>query len=469
MTYKPLAIILIFTIFSTSLQAQIDFDLRKFKLPDLKRHALESNGKLDLNSNVELFGLKETSGIVSLVSSYIFYKNNKDRQQQGKVDCLFSINSAKDLRFDANFDVENRYYFRPNKFFEFDYIGWVSYYNGVPNQTLLKKQDVNLTVPVKYGWGRIEQVQDAKQAVNMLNELKKQQRIDMEGSDEEVIELANLIAKIKNKRFFDSRIRLNYELETLDSFFRAKDNVVLSDARYFTTLSDFWINGFDPIRANGQRLSLGLYPNFQRSNREFKGRNSFPNTTIQPNKLVFAYLLMLSPTIEYKLSRPLSLKWQTTNELSLGYGLGKYNSKRNGVVKNFNISQLQFFFSHTLGFYPNTRTIIEMNISANYHRFLNKYVGEEPINNDTLKGDYYLLSTSISGYYYLSRNLRFSIRQTLRARSYVSNEFDVIDWQGNLKNLEFSFLDFNNTRSNQFIAKSVLSSTFDLSLTYLFY
>ena len=116
--------------------------------------------------------------------------------------------------------------------------------------------------PVKFGNGRIEQVQDARQAVYIYKELSKADRMSPDKTDEQILEFAKLISQLKNKRFFDSRLRRIAEIESVDSFFTAKNYIKESDATYFTTLNDYWEYGNGPVRSSGTRFSVALLPGY---------------------------------------------------------------------------------------------------------------------------------------------------------------------------------------------------------------
>jgi hypothetical protein len=68
--------------------------------------------------------------------------------------------------------------------------------------------------------------------------LRSQGRLSSDKTSEEIIAMAEQISKLKNKRFFDHRHRRIYEIESLDSFLRANNNSLNTDARYFSTLTD---------------------------------------------------------------------------------------------------------------------------------------------------------------------------------------------------------------------------------------
>ena len=88
------------------------------------------------------------------------------------------------------------------------------------------------------GFGRIEDVTDARQAIYMLEALHKNGVLSRQLSNEEVVALAQKISSEKNKRFFDSRLHKIDEISAVDSFFVASKALSKNDASYFTALYD---------------------------------------------------------------------------------------------------------------------------------------------------------------------------------------------------------------------------------------
>jgi hypothetical protein len=98
--------------------------------------------------------------------------------------------------------------------------------------------------------------------IYIYDELARIGRSGTTKNDNEVVELAELISRLNNERFFDARLRRMEEIESVDSFLLANDHVIQQDARYFTTLNDFWIYGNAPVRNSGNRISLVFLPGY---------------------------------------------------------------------------------------------------------------------------------------------------------------------------------------------------------------
>ena len=137
----------------------------------------------------------------------------------------------------------NRKYDPSNWFFEFNQDLRIAYSN---NKNIIKTSS-NITdrkttsysisgfLPVKFGKGRIENVGDARQALFILESFEKQNLLLRELNAEDIIEFATLISQLKNKRFFDARLRKIGELKAIDEFLKTKNIISNPQIEYFTS------------------------------------------------------------------------------------------------------------------------------------------------------------------------------------------------------------------------------------------
>jgi hypothetical protein len=373
-----------------------EFDLAKFKLPDIERQTLEAD--FDLNGsnqirkydNILWFDTEERrnnfSGNVDI--AYRHYKNTAVLQRNNQIRFnLYSgyfssgngdIHDVKDTRFTPGIFWlrTNRKYFQPSTFFEINQkVRMNAIYrnidrndgNGALEEGELTEFTMVGQLPLKYGKGRIEPVQDARHAIYLLDELAKINRLHKAQSDEEVMAFGQFIAKIKNKRFFDSRIKRMAEIEAVDSFLTANDYPLEKDARFFTTLGDYWDFGAGPMRQAGQRFSFVMQPGYYLYG--YNGDSQY----IGDGKINFT-AFMLDAGVEFAYERPINLYWQNSVSAYItgGYVLGKredqaedYNQAED-YSQDIHIPNLHAGVEQRVGYYPNTRTYASLGIGAEH-------------------------------------------------------------------------------------------------------
>jgi hypothetical protein len=163
---------------------------------------------------------------------------------------------------------QNRIYYRNQYFFEPDVsLSEHFFARNLDDDLLYLNQkshgnNFEIEVPLLIGKGRIEQVQDARLAIYILDELQKKGRIARIPGEKDILAFASLISGIKNERFFDSRICKIAEIEKVDSFLQANALITVSDAAYFTTVNYNWDFSSGPVRKSGKRISAGIVPEF---------------------------------------------------------------------------------------------------------------------------------------------------------------------------------------------------------------
>ncbi|MDR2039417.1 MAG: hypothetical protein LBQ60_15960 [Bacteroidales bacterium] len=288
-----------------SVFAQYDhYLLKDYMNPDYKRQSLDFsfNGNFSNSSNKRdgshpeytykdaLDQIKMTGG---LSLGYNRIKNTIRTQNNTSVDFLFNGNYGKDKSFTdtqgansynynqdrlsktgmvrVGLDFRNTgYYYGNNKnFLLLGPTAGFSYSHGNyklddKTNTSYKNTTRDLSAHAAFslgiGKGRIEEVGDARQAVYLLQDLQKYGILEKELSQEEIDELARLVTKVKNKRQFDSRIRLIQEITSVDSLLIEKGYIGKEhSAAYFTTLYDNWQYA-NVNRRSGNRFTVSLRP-----------------------------------------------------------------------------------------------------------------------------------------------------------------------------------------------------------------
>ncbi len=310
-------------------------------------------------------------------------------------------------------------------FRNYDYVRWLNqlYYSGkhfliynaianysgnyskitktqIPDISTYKSSEFNFSPEVGLGIGRIERVEDARQAFYILEEFKKNNVLKREMNKEEIFEFAQLISKVKNKRFLDSRLHRIDEITTLDNYLKSNGILSNEDALYFTSLYDMWDYGALYNRSSGWEIALKVSPNYY--SKEYNETNF--------DTLTKAYGVNSSVSLNY--SKPAKLNWQ--HDISVNTHFGIYN-----FTQGENDMKLYYLpgseISYKLNYYPTTRTNLyaETGYKLNYQQS----------KDETTKNfsQLFFLSTGVN--YYISQNVRMSGYAGFNTRMNKVNDF----------------------------------------------
>jgi hypothetical protein len=407
------------------------FDLSKYKLPDIKRQQLDvffqSNGQ---NSSSKYFFEDKSDSL-----------KNEDRQFNGEYSLRYSYyhNSPKIQSFISACNLGNyskskhdrtNYYLIDNKYFynylSFDYnlkyffspSNWfvatvphysLSYYNRNYNDENSDSKSIytNASVGIGGGKGRIEQVQDFRHAVLLIEELEKRGVSARNISEAEMIELSTLISQLKNKRFFDSRKQKETELIALDSFFVNKGIVDEKSIQYFTGLEDIWSYGGLQVRESGKQVMFSIIPEYNIGKDLIKEEN---NTNED---------LLINYHLSFVSKNPISIKWQG----NYGFGLNHEYLKRL-QQQNENLEEKSYqshiFADGQIGYYPNTRTYFGLNSRIT----LSNRSDEKGFDNERYSAG---LQVGTSAYYYISEKLRLGYNLHYNTSKYGIFNIDAED------------------------------------------
>ncbi len=404
-----------------------DFKLSDYKLPNMKRKSLDINFNMQgtnssTSSEEHISNTREKRNYTDFDSNisalYKSYLNNESLQREIKFGFGFLWNSYKSTANDENrwkyssinpslyIDFINRKYYNNQQFIEtsikFNY-DYSKYHNGTETTFDVYQHSLFAMTPIKIGIGRIEQVQDARQAIYLIEELKKQNRLNEFKSNNEVLELAKIISELKNKRFFDSRIRKIQELKSIDEYLENKGCKTISDATYFTSLMDMWEFGDQQIRKSGTRFSLAFYPGINMHDYENSGEG---NSNITPDYTLNT--IVINSGLEFNYEKPINLYWQNSINIFGYYGLNETTQKKktSSNKTKIRIPNVNFGLTHTLGYYPNSRTKIELFSKAQYIKIFDKSdIEKEIIGTD---GNGFNTSLSLSANYYFSPKFKIN-------------------------------------------------------------
>lgn len=304
---------------------------------------------------------------------------------------------------------------------------------------------LSVSLPLLIGKGRIEEVQDARLAVYILDDLVNSGDLKRAPTREETLAFAQFITQTKNQRFFDSRIRKIAEITAIDSFLTVLDLKAQSDASYYTLLNDNWDNSNGPVRKTGGRFSIGVVPDIDLtvSRYELFYRDTI---TIGDPVRIESYSQKrdnrtdswgLDAVTGYIWEKPTSLYWQHTVNADLAYSL--YHKQIDNKIydrdtltseekSRLDSPNLKLEIGYFIGYFPNSRTNVRLGINSSF----NQYWGDEKINDDPEKDVGKIQVDNrlyLSCYYYISQQLRFSF--------HVSSLYSFVKKNQELPNDEF--------------------------------
>lgn len=414
-----------------------NFDLSKYKFPDYKRHELELN--ISSNGNGYSRRVENPDYLINgsssdyLSSSYNSLSNaglgyTYNFLNRKRIDYLYSsfsgnynyssssgINSKmKDyvLSYDLSLNGSRMFYLTEDRFFveglanmRFNQNNSRSKVNG-QLQPKDRYSDMVFSVGAGIGTGRMEMVSDLWQSHFILEKLRKEKLLSKELTNENVYEFAYLSSKLKNKRFFDSRLRKIAELQSLDSLLHKQGLLSVSDISYFTLLNDYWSYGSFPDRQSGRVLKFWISPEYARAYNKYAPDNSY-----NPHKT------SLISNASFNCIKQLNLYWERRVNFSLSYEtvLDKSGVYYSSYQKNNLNTNLNFGF----GFFPDSRTSISGYLGYSGR---NQFIS----NTMTVLPKQWINSIffSFNGYYYISPQLQLtgSFRLSYNDKGYQSTD-----------------------------------------------
>lgn len=425
-----ISLLLVICTISVKAQEYTSYDISKYYTPDIKRNKLDlefgTNGRYN---NDEFSSLKSSNIVGNLKADLNHYTHTRKRFSEFGVkintDAYSNKNSSenydsKNSSFEPviNLFTTNRFYNPSNMYFLIGGGGEFAFSRNVRKQEhfetnekteeIAKRQDITARAFIGGGKGRLESVEDARQAIYILENLSKRGVLSRRLTDEEIFTLSQLISSVKNKRFFDSRLHLIDEITRVDSFFVNNGLLTKSDAPYFTTLYDYWQNGALFERLSGTRFESYLSANHRRVKNDIDRPHNISLSQSQTND---ENRVFWSNSIFYE--KPINLYWQ--NSVSALLHMGYLWQNEDNSILGITGRKRENAFSTLVGsyawaYYPNSRT--RFSAWANQTVFLSKTIrtdNEQDSRYD--KGAKFLSSTtSINGKlsYYISPQLRLS-------------------------------------------------------------
>lgn len=445
---RKLFICLVIAVSPGFLFAQLNtFDLSSYKLPEIKRHQLDFNidlkgSKYKYDRNYEIspdyyYNTSSLDGKIDL--NYSFYKNSEKFQssqsyginfspsfydQKDKDDLLYE---SYDLNSSLFIFSENRFYYNSVGFFETDLIVdggiWQSNQNSYPYKEENDQKNINVSIPIYSGFGRIEQVQDSRLAIYIFDELNKQGKLTRIPSQDEIIEFSELISKLKNERFFDSRLHKIHEIEEVDSFLQTKGLINGADSKYFTIVNDNWDYASTPIRESGHRISFGFEPElYIYQNNQIDEEYSNIEKSERNNNHY-----SLKANIKYEIEKPINLYWQSSfyflafGEYLIGKNESIYKEEDMTMTTKTEIEspQLSTSIKYSLGFYPNSRTDLSISLALNFLKAFGKETTNSLDNNINHMEIFPYSRINLN--YYISPQFRLNVNYSINYR-YIESD-----------------------------------------------
>ena len=462
------ALLSILIISSASIAQVETFDLSKFKLPYLKYQSLNLN--FNTSNQIQGDSWKDTSdynfnysniySYLSLGGYYYMYLNTPNEQSiysLGSDLYLYPYSGNKriyddksteqsystSINFHINGSSRNSFYISSPLFIEVGPSLGINYSRNF-NKSLRKDDDgnttfeyiskyntpeINTSLEVGVGYGRIEQVTDAQMALFILKDLKKENRLTREPTHEEIYKFAELISQKRNQRFFDSRHRTIEEVKAIDSFLTSLGLSDQTDATYFTTIYDNWLYANNPYRASGFRVSGG--PSISYNTSQFNSSWELLEPTQDNNETkskegFMGYGVWLSATDE----KPINHYWQRSISASGQYVLINNTSTINENPKTKRLQDnLEVNLNASMGYYPTTRTYINFGLGSGMrvnNMDKNFYPADTDYDDEQFRYVRIYAGPNASGYYYFSPKLRLNFSGGLNYNFYNTDNFSFI-------------------------------------------
>ncbi len=364
-----LAIGLAMPIFSFSQLS--NFDLSSYKLPDITINKLDftfdlSGEQSALDDQINSNPNNRSKKNVWAQTEFNYYRfRNKSNYQgslsvdyvlSGSLEWLINREDTMDLKKSYNSDLDvnsqNKFYFIKDWFIGVD----INFHTRATNWYGQPSRYAFFSIPVQVGKGRIEPVEDSRLAIYILEDLQKKSLLLRLPDNQEVLQIAAKISKLRKKRFFDHRIRGIYELQSMDSLLKGMELIGESDIQYFTVLSDNWGYSSGPQRWSGKQISAGINtwnPNIHDWKSE-EGKYELGLLEYYFNELIF------SPMVQVRWEVPVNLHWQKSFSLSSVYHLTSLPEIKYAINNSTKpwLSNWENDINYSYYYYPNSRTTI---------------------------------------------------------------------------------------------------------------
>lgn len=461
------------SLFATA-QEKEEFKLSSYTPPDYVYKSLEFSYDLSGSANHSSTYMGDSLASKNIINYFstsispVYYRYSNRSNYQGsnrlqlysgisinKDDPYYSSHSTDNKHLQSGsavkiyYDGENRFYFAKKNYLEFDpAIRLITQNTKYTDKTFdndvlteqittnIRRPEVYISAPLLFGSGRIDNIMDARHAVYILDDLEKAGRLSRDYNDEDIKSLATGITNLKNKRFFDSRLRKIKELVALDSLLQTTGFKGENDALFFATLNDSWSYPGVSYRYSGSRIYGGIDPEYQlnytRTSVDFKftpdeNSKSWEHTSVEYLGIKAGFLR----------ERPISLQWQSTIDVSAGYGIEQDIRKEKMILpepgdpREWKSTQPRGIVSvsYAAGFYPNSRTTLNAGILADLLYYGKGKTRPYGIEESDLQPSYYLnIGPQANAFIYISPQISISFNASLvYNRHWQKNPFENAD------------------------------------------
>lgn len=347
-----LVVALLFPLNSLFGQTDTTNFLKDYKVPDFKYRSLGvsfqslGDGDLKVNSKSSLYFVSNL-----LYNSYV---NNKKMQGTNNGGLFAAFDHSKldnysnlSYRFGLKNEITRRYYINDNGvFIGFGHNLNVSQFNSIFKDSVNIRSDgldLRMKPTISIGKGRLEPIYYARKSWDIEKALLKSNSIKTELSIDQKTILADKIAVIQNRRFFDTRLNRIYQMEAIDSVLTDMGIIDKPNMKYYTHLSDAFLYTYNPNRLSGSRFEIGVTQGFSVLERSVDSQNNSKNYTLN-GFMSYAYYLPQSFTVQHNFKASILA--------------GKSRSFSNSMHGDKYISAIDV--EYNFGYYPTTRTYLNL-------------------------------------------------------------------------------------------------------------
>jgi hypothetical protein len=246
---------------------------------------------------------------------------------------------------------------------------------------------------VLWGFGRVENVIHASHALRILEDFSRFNLLSDEIGKQQIMDLADFLAKRDYTRAFDSRIKYMEDLRMIADMIDSIGLVNETNSTFYASLNDMYQYGAKYGRYAGQSFAWGISGHF----------NPAVNTQLSLFDIV-EYGGGLKAIYQY--SKPISQTWQFDVETEIKSLYILWNSLDENLTDMNPYWQLIGNLQFSVGYYPNTRTAFRSVFNADVSNRPSLYkVLPSEVNAEI----YYNLSFLNELYYYLSPRAYFSL------------------------------------------------------------
>jgi len=428
---KALFILFVVSLFASQTFAQADsiknYPLKDYIAPDIRYRVLNLGSQLAV-SGVDKMETDYSYNGFKANADLHYYEYENLANYQGTTSA--SLTSSYGARWGKNDSIKNSSYtphislssLSQSRFYNKNATFWgihgdirysfsssSSKYDEENSKTQL--QFFTITPYISFGKGRIEPVESARQAMDILLALQKYNRLALKPDKSMIDSLARVANRIRWKRFYDFRFKRIYQLEELDRAIQNMDLVDTADMIYFANLNDIWSYTKTYSRGSGLRYEGGIIPDFSIVNNEYddSGQAQYNRKFNDKQYGIYGFFSL-------RRMKPISYSWQSDIMIDLTFGYEKSVGKEEETGNNneWESSSLKALLNTgwKFGFYPNTRTYAGITPYAAI-----SFVGEQEIKENTFGAS---SGFWFDAYYYVSPRLRL----TFDARFFYAENFD---------------------------------------------